>query len=253
MAEPVSSYLSATTLNTRTASFNQALLRTALAKFFQTTAFRTESTISITATTAQVNVNLQSQTETLTVLPRNFHSRLELGNKNYEIISNGQQVWVLDLAKKEYAILSFQQFQDSDDSFLIGLGTSFLLEMADSNITDRGTNPQDWLSSVIDFFTVNYVQEGLTLSQSQVSQQGLTYSLYQYQLPQENLTLVLWIDEQSQTLAKLQILGQEEGMAINIEETIHRQQVNPVIPRDAFQFRPPAQFTQVEELPLDPF
>lgn len=75
---------------------DQALLKTALAKFFQAKACRTESTISMTATTSQVNINLQSQTETLTLLPRYFHSRLKLGNRNYEIISNGQQVWMLD-------------------------------------------------------------------------------------------------------------------------------------------------------------
>jgi outer membrane lipoprotein-sorting protein len=232
---------------------NLALLKTALAKFFQSTAFRTESTLVITTTTAQVNVNFKSQTETLTVLPRNFRSRLQLGSKNYELISNGQQVWVLDLDKKQYSMLSFQQFQASDDSFLIGLGASFLLEMAGTATAASLTDPQAWLPTLIDFFVKDYVQEGMTLSQSQVLQSGTAYHQYQYQLPQENLALVLWIDEQSQTLAKLQILGQEDDLAINIEETIHRHQSNPGIPPDAFQFRPSPLFTRVEDVPLDPF
>ena len=53
------------TLTTPSSYPDPALLKTALAKFFQSTAFRTESTLVITTTTAQVNVNFKSQTETL--------------------------------------------------------------------------------------------------------------------------------------------------------------------------------------------
>ncbi|MFM7383468.1 MAG: LolA family protein [Microcystaceae cyanobacterium] len=235
---------------------NLTLLEKALTHFFQATTFQVESQVTINAQGDQFQVNIDNHTSTLTVLPRRFVSEIKLGTQQYFITSDGQTVWIYHRNRDRYREMSFEAFQDSEDSFFIGLASSFLLEIVRSLQQEQGNStldPAELLSAILQFFTRDYRVAGLSLSQDTLTQEGVEYTRYAYKTNGEDLTLVLWIDNQEQTLKKLQLLGSEQGIKINVQETILKQVFNPVVDEKAFQFQPSPALKKVEDLPLEPF
>ena len=235
---------------------NLTLLEKALTHFFQATTFQVESQVTINAQGDQFQVNIDNHTSTLTVLPRRFVSEIKLGTQQYFITSDGQTVWIYHRNGDRYREMSFEAFQDSEDSFFIGLASSFLLEIVRSLQQEQGNStldPAELLSAILQFFTRDYRAAGLSLSQDTLTQEGVEYTRYAYKTNGEDLTLVLWIDNQEQTLKKLQLLGSEQGIKINVQETILKQVFNPVVDEKAFQFQPSPALKKVEDLPLEPF
>lgn len=235
---------------------NLTLLEKALTHFFQATTFQVESQVTINAQGDQFQVNIDNHTSTLTVLPRRFVSEIKLGTQQYFITSDGQTVWIYHRNRDRYREMSFEAFQDSEDSFFIGLASSFLLEIVRSLQQEQGNStldPAELLSAILQFFTRDYRAAGLSLSQDTLTQEGVEYTRYAYKTNGEDLTLVLWIDNQEQTLKKLQLLGSEQGIKINVQETILKQVFNPVVDEKAFQFQPSPALKKVEDLPLEPF
>lgn len=234
---------------------NLTLLEKALTHFFQATTFQVESQVTINAQGDQFKVDIDNHTSTLTVLPRRFVSEIKLGTQQYFITSDGQTVWIYHRNRDRYREMSFEAFQDSEDSFFIGLASSFLLEIVRSLQEEQGPTldqPQ-LLSAILQFFTRDYRIAGLSLSQDTLTQEGVDYTRYAYKTNGEDLSLVLWIDNQAQTLKKLQLLGSEQEIKINVQETILKQTFNPVVDEKAFQFQPSPALKKVEDLPLEPF
>ena len=234
---------------------NLTLLEKALTQFFQATTFQVESQVTINAQGDQFKVDIDNHTSTLTVLPRRFVSEIKLGTQQYFITSDGQTVWIYHRNRDRYREMSFEAFQDSEDSFFIGLASSFLLEIVRSLQEEQGPTldqPQ-LLSAILQFFTRDYRTAGLSLSQDTLTQEGVDYTRYAYKTNGEDLSLILWIDNQAQTLKKLQLLGSEQEIKINVQETILKQTFNPVVDEKAFQFRPSPALKKVEDLPLEPF
>lgn len=234
---------------------NLTLLEKALTHFFQATTFQVESQVTINAQGEQFKVDIDNHTSTLTVLPRRFVSEIKLGTQQYFITSDGQTVWIYHRNRDRYREMSFEAFQDSEDSFFIGLASSFLLEIVRSLQEEQGPTldqPQ-LLSAILQFFTRDYRTAGLSLSQDTLTQEGVDYTRYAYKTNGEDLSLVLWIDNQAQTLKKLQLLGSEQEIKINVQETILKQTFNPVVDEKAFQFQPSPALKKVEDLPLEPF
>ena len=234
---------------------NLTLLEKALTHFFQATTFQVESQVTINAQGEQFKVDIDNHTSTLTVLPRRFVSEIKLGTQQYFITSDGQTVWIYHRNRDRYREMSFEAFQDSEDSFFIGLASSFLLEIVRSLQEEQGPtlDQSQLLSAILQFFTRDYRIAGLSLSQDTLTQEGVDYTRYAYKTNGEDLSLVLWIDNQAQTLKKLQLLGSEQEIKINVQETILKQTFNPVVDEKAFQFQPSPALKKVEDLPLEPF
>jgi hypothetical protein len=238
------------------AEVNLTLLETALTQFFQATTFQVESEVTINAQGEQFKVNIDNHTSTLTVLPRRFVSEIKLGTQQYFITSDGQTVWIYHRNRDRYREMSFDVFQDSEDSFFIGLASSFLLEIVRSLQEEQGNSaidPSELRSAILQFFTRDYQAAGLSLSQDTITQDGLDYTRYAYKTNGEDLTLVLWIDNQEQILKKLQLLGSEQDIKINVQETILKQIFDPVVDEKAFQFQPSPALKKVDDLPLEAF
>ncbi len=238
------------------AEVNLTLLEKALTQFFQATAFQVESRVTINAQGNQFQVDIDNHTSTLTVLPRRFVSEIKLGTQQYFITSDGQTVWIYHRNRDRYREMSFDVFQDSEDSFFIGLASSFLLEIVRSLQEEQGNSaidPSELRSAILQFFTRDYQAAGLTLSQDTITQEGIDYTRYAYKTNGEDLTLVLWVDNQEQTLKKLQLLGSEQDIKINVQETILKQIFDPVVDEKAFQFQPSPALKKVDDLPLEAF
>jgi outer membrane lipoprotein-sorting protein len=236
-------------------SINFGLLKQALSTFFQATVFQVKSSLTIQAQSENQKLEVKSQNTTLTVLPRRFVSEIHLGSQQYFITSDGIKVWIYHRNNDEYTEMGFDEFQDSDDSFLIGLSSSFLLEIVRSLQPDQITTPIDQpklLEAILAFFTEDYRQEDLELTQTNISVENQDYSLYHYKNKSGDLELVLWINTQTETMTKLQIIGRDQGTQVDIQENIIQQTFNPTVDENSFRFRPSPALKKVETLPLEP-
>lgn len=231
-------------------------LKNALNTFFKSSRFQVISEMTLKAKVEQSNVEIVSKNKTTTALPNQFRSEIEMSNRKYLVVSNGKQVWVYKPSANEYAVSSFDDFQSSQDNFLIGLSSSFLLEIARSLQEEQKTstiNQADLVDSITDFFTNSFNQEGFTFKQEKQTIDQVTYSLYRYRSNEEGIEFVLWIDPKEENLKRLQVLGTEKDIMVDITENILQHTTEPEINNDTFTFIPTPEMKQVQELPLEAF
>ena len=235
---------------------NLAPLKKALNRFFQYDSYELSSETTMRATMEGSKVNITNKNKTMIVLPNKFRSEIQYGDKKYLVISDGTTTWIYDPQKNKYASMSAEQFQASEDSILVGLSSSFLLEIVRSLLTNQESesiNQAELLQSITSFFVENYKDEGFTFTQTNQAIDGEDYLLYRYKSDVEKMEFILWIDAKTQTLNKLQILGGDQEIAVEITENILEQNFNLITGNNTFRFIPTRWMTKVDTLSLEPF
>jgi len=235
---------------------NLAPLKKALNRFFQYDRYQLSSETTMRATMEGSKVDIINKNKTMIVLPNQFRSEIEYGDKKYLVVSDGKTTWIHDPQKNEYAVMSSEQFQASQDSILVGLSSSFLLEIVRSLVTNQENetiNQAELLQSIISFFAENYKDEGFIFTQTNRAVDGEDYLLYHYKSDAEKMEFILWIDAKTQTLKKLQVLGGDKEIAVEITENILEQNFNPVTGTNTFRFIPTRWMKKVDTLSLEPF
>lgn len=235
---------------------NFAPLKKALNRFFQYDRYELSSETTMRATMEGSKVNITNKNQTMIVLPNQFRSEIQYEDKKYLVISDGKTTWIYDHQKNQYASMSAEQFQASEDSILVGLSSSFLLEIVHSLLTNQeneSINQTALLRSIIDFFVENYKNEGFVFVQTNQAINGEDYLLYRYKSDAEKMEFILWIDAKTQTLKKLQVLGGDREVAVEITENILEQNFNLITGNNTFRFIPTRWMTKVDTLSLEPF
>jgi outer membrane lipoprotein-sorting protein len=208
------------------------------------------------ATMESSKVNIINKNQTMIVLPNQFRSEIQYEDKKYLVVSDGKTTWIYDPQKNDYAAMSAEQFQASEDSILVGLSSSFLLEIVRSLLTnqdDGSINQADLLQSITNFFVENYQDEGFIFKQTSQTIEGEDYLLYHYKSDAEKMEFILWVDAKTETLKKLQVLGGDQEIAVEITENIIEQNFNLITGNNTFLFIPTRWMTKVDTLPLEPF
>ncbi|PZV25185.1 MAG: hypothetical protein DCF12_16280 [Snowella sp.] len=235
---------------------NLAPLKKALNRFFQYDRYQLSSETTMKATMEGSKVNIINKNQTMIVLPNKFRSEIQYEDKKYLVVSDGKTTWIYDPQKNDYAEMSAEQFQASEDSILVGLSSSFLLEIVRSLLTnqDNGSiNQADLLQSITNFFVENYQDEGFIFTQTSQTIEGEDYLLYHYKSDAEKMEFILWVDAKTETLKKLQVLGGDQEIAVEITENIIEQNFNLITGNNTFRFIPTRWMTKVDTLPLEPF
>jgi outer membrane lipoprotein-sorting protein len=235
---------------------NLAPLKKALNRFFQYDRYQLSSETTMKATMEGSKVNIINKNQTMIVLPNQFRSEIQYEDKKYLVVSDGKTTWIYDPQKNDYAEMSAEQFQASEDSILVGLSSSFLLEIVRSLLTnqDNGSiNQADLLQSITNFFVENYQDEGFIFTQTSQTIEGEDYLLYHYKSDAEKMEFILWVDAKTETLKKLQVLGGDQEIAVEITENIIEQNFNLITGNNTFRFIPTRWMTKVDTLPLEPF
>ncbi len=235
---------------------NFAPLKKALNRFFQYDRYQLSSETTMKATMESSKVNIINKNQTMIVLPNQFRSEIQYEDKKYLVVSDGKTTWIYDPQKNDYAAMSAEQFQASEDSILVGLSSSFLLEIVRSLLTnqdDGSINQADLLQSITNFFVENYQDEGFIFKQTSQTIEGEDYLLYHYKSDAEKMEFILWVDAKTETLKKLQVLGGDQEIAVEITENIIEQNFNLITGNNTFLFIPTRWMTKVDTLPLEPF
>jgi len=235
---------------------NLAPLKKALNRFFQYERYQLSSETTMRATMEGSKVDIINKNKTMIVLPNQFRSEIEYGDKKYLVVSDGKTTWIYDQKTNEYAAMNAEQFQASEDSILVGLSSSFLLEIVRSLLTNQeneSINQAELLQSIINFFTENYKDEGFIFTQTNLAKDGQDYLLYHYKSDAEKMEFILWVDTKTETLKKLQVLGGDREIAVEITENIIEQSFNLITGNNTFRFIPTRWVKKIDTLSLEPF
>jgi outer membrane lipoprotein-sorting protein len=228
--------------------------------FSQGNAVQTTSKLSLDAKTEDTTLQSVVYIKAIAQKPKQF--RVDIAFKSderskartYQVISNGKTVWIYRPDTQQYSIQTYEQFDKSDDSFLIGSATSLYLN-----------SPNDFQKTVTDE-ALSAIAADPKLVASFYKETGTTFKGYQKDETNQNYAVYVWddtqaasyrmnllISPQTSTIQQFLINGKDKGMTLNLREVIVERIPNPKLDPDTFRFKPTATAKQVQSISLSPF
>lgn len=235
------------------------LLIKALIQFISNNSFQIESQLNISADFAGGNVNFRAQTNTIINAKKKYRSEIKFINSNEEIgkeylvVSDGNQVWIYNVAEKKYSIMSYSAFEESSDDFLIGMLSSVLLEvLQDSEDLEILTSlSEDELLLIFSEELKPYV---LDIERSVKIIEGNEYQTFSYEIAEEGFTMMAFVNSVTSNIDYFLLKGSEESMFFMIEEKIIKKTELKSVPENTFNFTPPIGIEKSETpLEISPF
>ncbi|MEQ9355040.1 MAG: hypothetical protein RIG63_14615 [Coleofasciculus chthonoplastes F3-SA18-01] len=236
-----------------------SLLAKTVAKFIQAERYQTESEMQFSFEAQGFTGQFSVLVKTIAQSPQQFRTEIstpesgEFAQPSYIVVSDGSQVWIYNPELKQYAVSDYAQFNQSNDSFLIGFSSMLFLEMsapfrqafADGEVSSEGIIEQ--LESV-------FQAEGdLPLQGNRLNQEGQDYYTYSYQDREAGFTFTFLVEPNTAEVTQLQMSGKADGMDIKVTEQILDRVPSPRVAADIFTFVPPAGVMQVESMAIDIF
>ena len=234
------------------------LLAKTVANFLKSDRYQTESELQLTGTSSGTTVTSSAQVKTLAQSPQQFRSEITFGTpgrsgvRRYLVISNGKQVWIYRPDLKQYAVMDYESFNKSDNSFLIGMSSSLFLEMAPDfqQMREQGSISDANIREVLQEMLRS---ENATIKGGNRRLDGRDYYVYEYTDPKDGYTINALVATNTATVEQIRITSQAEGLDVVINEKILRRVENPPITANTFSFSPPQGATQVKSISLEPF
>ena len=205
--------------------------------------YHIESKLAIIGNFPGGTFSSQVQIQTLTIAPHQFRSEIAFTDaqgsvgKQYTVVSNGDQVWIYDASQNVYSVMDYKGFIDSDDSFLLGLLSSFLLEFRKGvgNVETLLNLPEDQLIETIE---AAFQSELTPQTIGTETLDGMAYTTYSYTDPQQEFTMRVWINSATAEVEQLHLAGEDNGLDIVLRERIIRKTEPQFIPADTFSLCP---------------
>ncbi|BAZ14914.1 hypothetical protein NIES4071_67840 [Calothrix sp. NIES-4071] len=223
--------------------------------FFKGNNYQTVSQMQLKGTNQGTDITFNIQTKTIVDSTNKFRSEIAFtqdGKPSKEsavVISDGKQVYIYRPDLQQYAIIPSQAFNKSNDSFLIGLSSSFFLEFADNMgkyIASGALSQPDVIQQIS--AAANEAIQGETRSL-----EGKEIYVYSFNDPKQGYTLSAFVNPQLANLEQMQIVGKDDGLDIAIIEKIQqRTEVKNLAPQ-TFIFTPPRGAKKVKSLSISPF
>lgn len=234
------------------------LLAKTVANFLKSDRYQTESELQLRGTSSGTTVTSSAQVKTIAQSPQQFRSEITFGTpgssegRRYLVISNGKQVWIYRPDLKQYAVMDYESFNKSDDSFLIGMSSSLFLEMAPDfqQMRQQGSISETNIHGVLEEMLRS---EKTTIKGGSRRLEGRDYYVYEYTDPKEGYTINALVATNTATVEQIRITSQAEGLDVVINEKILRRVENPAIAANTFSFSPPQDATKVKSISLEPF
>ncbi|MFP4414557.1 LolA family protein [Coleofasciculus sp.] len=236
-----------------------SLLAKTVANFIQAERYQTESEMQFSFDAQGFTGQFSVLIKTIAQSPQQFRTEIStpesggFAQPTYILVSDGDQVWIYNPELKQYTVMDYQDFNQSNDNFFIGFSSMLFLEMsapfrqafADGIVTPEGVIDQ--LESVFK------AEDDMPLQGNILNLEGQDYYAYRYKDRQAGFTFTFLVEPNTAAVDQLQISGKADGMDIKMTEDIIRRVPSPIVSADTFTFYPPAGVTQVESMEIDIF
>lgn len=231
------------------------LLVKASTAFFQSDRATTESVMMIKSGNQAAQFKAYAQIKTIVQSNKKFRAEIaftrpgEQPKQKTLVISDGKQVFIYRPDLQQYAVTSYEAFDKSDDSFLIGLSSSFFLNIPEDTrqqIAKGAISPNNVLQEI--GFTDN---QHLKADKSTV--EGKAISVYNYTEAKTGNTFRAFVQPETGTLKLLQLVTKSDDLDVEVTEKILQRSLNPTINAQTFNFTPPKGAKLVKSLSVSPF
>lgn len=223
--------------------------------FFKGNNYQTLSQMQLKGRNQGADVTFYIQSKTIVNSTNKFRSEIAFtqdGKPSKEsavVISDGKQVYIYRPDLQQYSIITSQAFNKSNDSFLIGLSSSFFLEFADNMGKYIASGALSQPSAIQQISAAaNEAIQGETRNV-----EGKQIYIYSFNDPKQGYTLSAYVNPQLANLEQMQIVSKDSGSDIAIIEKIQqRTEVKNLAPQ-TFSFTPPRGAKKVKSLSISPF
>lgn len=111
-----------------------SLLARTVANFIQAERYQTESEMQFSFEAQGFTGQFSVLVKTIAQSPQQFRTEIStpdgFAQPTYILVSDGDQVWIYNPELKQYAVMDYERFDQSNDSFLIGFSSMLFLEMS---------------------------------------------------------------------------------------------------------------------------
>ncbi|MGB3692466.1 MAG: hypothetical protein WBG70_11800 [Spirulinaceae cyanobacterium] len=230
-----------------------SLLIESLRDFLQYDTYTTQSYLQVDGQSPGVEFKVYVQINTTVSSPNKFRSEIVFGQlgetpgNRYEVISNGESVWIYQPEKQIYQVTDYESFDGSTDSFLIGLSSTLFLQIPPffRSFLNEGTD-----IAMIESLLGSSVPDSLSGEAVTIEEQQ--YAAYEFNDEGSGFNIGVVLDPVSKMLKQVNFQGVSEELNIEATEQINSRVANPPVTADTFNFVPTEEMTEVEEIKVSP-
>lgn len=235
------------------------LLSRALGEFLASDRYLMQSELKVTGKFTGGSISVSAGVKTIIEKSNKIRSQITFHRSDgsvgsqYLVVSNGDRVWIYDRKQKVYSVMSYKNFVEYNETFLIGLLTNISLEIQENTKNDliwQNFSKAELTKAIEAELQANHQavkSETRTLAQTQ-------YKTYEYILPESNYKITAYVKPATAAIEQLHLLVREEDINVFIKEKVIQKQILPSVDSKAFQFVPPEDAKQVDKpLSITPF
>ena len=225
--------------------------------------YELESVMEISGDIPGASFVSKAQIKTKVEAPDKFNSQITfaspsgLEGKTYQIVCDGSQVWIYNVATNQYSISEFKQFIQTREGFLLGTLSYFYLNtrsnIGSSNIMANflAKLPEDRLLQYFQRFSNLDLQNSVVKDETV---EGKAYKAYNIDASSQGFQATAYINPEQGNLARVDLSGTKDGWQLASKEQIVNQTTPESFPEETFVFSPPDNAVQVEQqIAIAPF
>ncbi|PSB32179.1 hypothetical protein [Stenomitos frigidus] len=232
---------------------NLSLLAKVIVGFLKGDDYQTQSKMHVNAVIGTSTVTADAQIQTTSQFPNKFRTEISFAKPGEPtqvktlIVSDGTRVWVYRVDLKQYAVFTYEKFDQLEDSYWIGFATTMFAQTppeAKAAVAKSTLSDPDLLQTM--GLELNALKGGPRTVESE------NFYAYEYKDTQQGFLLSAFVEPESAILKRLQITGKYEDSDITmVERLLSRTAIAPVNIK-TFTFTPPKGTKKVKTLALGP-
>lgn len=225
--------------------------------------YQIESKIKLTTNEAEELATVNAHLVTTIAAPDKVKADLTFLNpeksleRQYQIITNGTQVWIYDVQAHKYSVSEYPQFITSSAGISVGTLANFYLKtlhtINSNRIASRAISklPPERLLGYFQAYA-NIDLQNMTTRNEQLGNQ--TYAIYDLNAMDRSYQATIYVQPQSSNIEQVNLKGQKDNSVITIIEQIISQTPVEPVPFESFNFVPPDDAEEVElQIEIYPF
>ena len=230
-----------------------SLLSKVITGFLKSDAYQTQSTMNVKAVIGNTTVASEAEIQTIAQFPNKFRTEVSFAKPGTQtqvktlIISDGKRVWAYRADLKQYAVLTYEKFDQLEDSYWIGFATTIFSQTPPEA---KAAVAKGALSDADSMQKIGLELNALKGEPRTVDRQN--FYTYEYKDANRGFLLSASVEPDSALLKQLQIVGKYQDADITmVERILSRVAIAPVA-ANTFTFTPPKGTKKVKALALGP-